>query len=289
MQISSSRYCHQTHLVAVLTLVLMCTVFMHRGNAGDGEATYTIAVLPQRPPVTMHAAWRPLLDRLEKDVGVNLRLKLYESMTEFETSVGKGQADFIFTTPPQVVAARKNQGYIPLVRGSRKIAGLLFVRKDSPIQSVSELQGKEIAFIGSWNVCSILVQQVLYKEQAVLKFKQLYTGSMSNVIKHVLIGKAEAGSVLDTEFENMAPEIRDQLRPLLETKKIFPHPLSVHPRVPKPIQEKLAAAVVQLWEDKEGKVLLQAVKITEPARADYQHDYKNLEDIHPNLILNKVQ
>jgi phosphonate transport system substrate-binding protein len=156
---------------------------------------------------------------------------------------------------------------------------VLFVRNDSPIRTVDDLQSGDIAFNGSWNVCSILVQHVLHKEHPDLKFRQLYTGSMNNVVNHVLLGKAAAGSIIDAEFEAIAPETRRYLRPLLETQKIPPHPFSAHPRVPKAIRDRVAAALLDLRESEEGRALLLETRITNPVRADYERDYSQLEAI----------
>ena len=273
------HHTRKVRLLAELALVLMCALFPSSGNAGNDSPTYTIAVLPQRPPVVMYARWRPLLDRLEKEAGITLKLKLYESTADFQADIAKGTPDFMYSTPPQLVVVRGMQGYIPLVRGSRKLSGVLFVRNDSPIRTVDDLESGEIAFSGSWNICSVLVQNVLHKDHPDLKFKQLYAGSMNNVVNHVLLGKAAAGSVIDVEFENIAPETRTHLRPLLETQKIFPHPLSAHPRVPKSVRDKLASAILALWEDEAGNALLVATRITNPVRADYQRDYRHLENI----------
>lgn len=113
---------------------------------------YVFAVLPQQPPVAMHTLWRPLLDRLEQELGVRLKLKLYGNMTEFEEGAVRGEGDFVFSTPVQLPLFRKRQGYTPLVRGTRYLNGMVFVRKDSPITSVEELAGKEVAFVGARNL-----------------------------------------------------------------------------------------------------------------------------------------
>ena len=94
-----------------------------------------------------------------------------------------------------------------------------------------------------------------------------------------MLGKATAGSVLENQFESMTPEVYKDLRPLLETPKIFAHPISAHPRVPKQLQEKLAVAMLHLWGQDKGKAILQSLSITDPVRSDYHHDYRQLEEI----------
>lgn len=118
--------------------------------AADRE--YILALVPQMPPVAMHTNWTPLLDRLKKDTGLSITLKLYDKMTDFEQELKLGTADFIFANPPQTVMAHKSQGYLPLIRSSHKLSGIIVVRKDSPIKEIKDLEGKQISFVGSKNL-----------------------------------------------------------------------------------------------------------------------------------------
>ncbi len=138
---------------AVIGLVLLLALFSGAQTAsGEQQKQYLFAVLPQRPPVAMHASWRPFLDQLEKQLGVSLKLKLYETMPQFEEEMKRGEADFVFSTPPHVVLAHQSQKYQPLVRGSHTIAGVLFTRKNSAIKTLADLDRQEVAFVGSRNV-----------------------------------------------------------------------------------------------------------------------------------------
>ena len=71
-------------------------------------------------------------------------------MADFERDIVSSEApDFIFTNPMQIVVAHKQQGYIPLVRGSKLVHAVVFVRRDSPARTVDDLSGKRIAFVGA--------------------------------------------------------------------------------------------------------------------------------------------
>ena len=135
-------------------MLMVCLLFLtaYLPVSAAEQTQYLFAVLPQQPPVVMHGLWRPLLDRLETELGVKLKLKLYENMGEYEASILHGDADFIFSTPAQIPMFYKKAGYIPLVRGTRYLTGIVFVRKDSPINTIADLKGQEVAFVGTRNV-----------------------------------------------------------------------------------------------------------------------------------------
>lgn len=263
--------------ICFLTLAWLAGLFVV-APAHSAEQ-YTFAVLPQRPAVAMHVSWRPFLDRLQQELGITFKLKLYETMPQFEEEMKRGEADFVFSTPPHVVLAYQKQQYQPLVRGSREIAGVLFTRKNSEVKDLQDLNNREIAFVGSRNVCSLIVKQVLSQQKVKLNLKQLLAGSSSNVYKSVLLGKSAAGAVLDVDFDSQPSDIKEQLQILIVTPKLAPHPISAHPRVPKRLHKAVREAVIRLDATPDGQKLLQGVQLTTPVRADYTRDYKHLESM----------
>ncbi len=246
---------------------------------GAEQKQYVFAVLPQRPPVTMHTSWRPFLDQLEQETGVRFKLKLYETMNQFEAELKQGVPDFTFSTPYQLMLVHHSQHYRPLVRGSHVLAGTLITRADSPIKELSDLNNKQIAYVGSRNVCSLSLRQTLSKQNIMLNMKEVFVGSSSNVYKMVLLGKTDAGTVLNVDFDAQPADVKAKLRVLLIAPKIAPHPISAHPRVPKQVQQAVADAVLQMAAKPETIPLLKPVQLGKPVPADYDRDYKSLEKL----------
>jgi phosphonate transport system substrate-binding protein len=135
-----------------LAVVTFLTLFFNTGQLFAGQNTYQIAVVPSVPPEITYANWKPFIELLSRETKLQFNLKVYDKMTDFEADVASGSPDLIFASPTQMIMARKKQGYIPLVRSSKQVAGVLFVRKDSPVRSVNDLNGKEIAFVGAKNL-----------------------------------------------------------------------------------------------------------------------------------------
>jgi len=136
----------------LLTVALLLHLFPPGAEAVQ-KSGYELAVVPSFPPVTTYQQWTPLAERLAKETGIGFRLKLYETMGDFELDIVSPEApDFIFANALQAVVAHQEQGYLPLVRGSGHVWVELFVAKDSPCQSVDDLSGKRIAFVGNKNL-----------------------------------------------------------------------------------------------------------------------------------------
>lgn len=249
-----------------------------RATAAQGEP-YTIAVLPGAPPVTMHKRWAPFVEELTRRTGLAFRLKFFEGMAEFERDIWGGEPDFIFASPIQTVVAHQSNGFLPLVRSSRSISIGLFVRKDSTVQTLDDLAGKRISFVGNKNLCSVFIQHLLSQHKTRLSYDKEYLGSTRNVVLHVVLGKTDAGAVFIPELENESEDARAKVRAIVTTPAIAPHPLSAHPRVPAPDREAVAKATLAIGATPEGAELLKTLRLEAPVPADYGRDYQALEAI----------
>ncbi len=267
-------------LLAVLVFGITGTV-----SAGQGNV-YTIAIIPSSSPVTLHKQWTPFVEQITQVTGLEFRLKMYEKMAEFERDIWNGTPDFIFASPIQTVVAHKAKGYAPLVRGGKEIAVMLFVRKDSPIRNIDDLSGKNISFVGNKNLCSVFIQHLLGRHKNKMLFTREYAGSTRNVIINVLLGKSDAGAVFIPELTRESEDTRKQLRAIIVTPEIAPHPLSTHPRVPRTVQRAVQKATLAIAATKDGAELLRTLRMGAPIAADYDRDYRNLEEIDITNLTN---
>ena len=272
----------------VFRSLVLATLFFGRAvlaSAAEG-ASYTLAVIPSAPPVSMHTRWMPFVDRLAKETGLEFRLKHYEKMAEFERDIWRGIPDLIFSSPIQLTVAHRSNGYVPLVRARKPVAVGLFVRRDSAIRNIDDLAGKRISFVGNKNLCSVAMQHLLARQGAKLSFDKEYAGSTRNVIINVLLGKSDAGSVFLPEMDRESNEIRAQLREIVETPEIAAHPLSAHPRVSKAAREAVTKAVLAIAAAADGAKLLKTLNLEAPVAADYARDYRALEEIDIKALTN---
>lgn len=248
------------------------------GIAGSGYLaaagrTYTLAVIPSLPPVALHKAWTPLLRDLSREAGLELELKLYGTFPEFLADCEAGGPDFVYISPNLYFLVHEKQKYLPLVRSSVGISGLVFVRKDSPCQKVRDLQGRTIAFVGPKNVCSVITRYALATGEGDIDYNASFSGSTINVAKSVLLGKVDAGAILDAKQAGQFVESHPDFRVILRTPKIAPHPLAVHARVPRADREAVVRAVFALAATEPGRALLDGVGLGQPTGADFQRDY----------------
>jgi phosphonate transport system substrate-binding protein len=112
-----------------------------------------------------------------------------------------------------------------------------------------------------------------------LKYDTEFQGSTQNVIKNVLLQKADAGVTLNSQLAKEPPDIQSQIRILERTPDIPSHPLSAHPRVPQLIQDSVRDAVLALNATPAGAELLREIWLGAPVAADYQKDFGSFEKV----------
>lgn len=237
---------------------------------------YTFAVIPQGPPETMYRNWKPFIDRLSQDTNLTLKLKLYERMEDFEEDLQDGKVDFAYLNPIQEINAWHASGYIPLVRNKEIIRGIIFVKKNSDIKNLQDLNGKEIALVGSGNVCSIALRNDIQAQT--LDIASRYVGSSSNVYKNVEIDESIAGGTLDVVFEKDIPTLAQEFRTIYTTDSLSSHPIAVHPSVSPNVRSLILDSVMKYSKDKNSQDLLKALGMQDPVMANYQKDYQPLEE-----------
>lgn len=257
----------------------VCLLFATEAVAQAPER-YTFAVVPQYSATELYKDWAPLLQRISRDSGVPLDLKIAASIPKFESEFSKGIPDFAYLNPYHAVMAKRSHGYVPILRDSKPLSGILVVRQDSPYKSASELNGKTIAFPAPNAFGASLFMRALLSESVGIKFDTRYLSTHPNVFRHVIRGEAAAGGSVGAAFNDELPQVREQLRIIYKTPEVSSHPVSVHPRVPESVRRAVAQAFLALAKDDAGRALLKDIRTPQPVEAEYVRDYSPLEKLN---------
>ena len=249
----------------------------HAQPATNATHPLTLAVVPQYTSVQIHKDWTPFIERVSRDSGVALTLKIYQSIPKFEADLVKGVPDFAFMNPYHEVMARRAAGYLPLVRDNTPLTGVLLVRRDSPVRTVKDLAGGKLAFPSPNAFGASLYMRALLTEQEGVKIEPVYVKTHSNVFRQVIVGQTVAGGTVNSALQREPGTVIEQLRVIFETPATAAHPLAAHPRIPEAQRKAVTQAILKLRDDPTAAPLLQAVQMATPVAADYARDYRPLE------------
>jgi len=237
------------------------------------RTTYIVAVTPQISASAIHAEWSPFLAALGHATGIQLQLRAHDSKQAFDLDVAGGIPDLVYLNPQAVAGARQTHGYLPLVRDSTLLTGILLVTQESPIRTLRDLHGHTLIFPWETAFASSVYIRALLHEQEKIDFKTVYAGNHQNVYRQLLLGEATAGASVPNVLAKESAAMRARLRILYTTPGMAPHAFAAHPRVPSVQREQLIQAIFKLGQNAEGNALLNAINIPAPVVADYQRDY----------------
>jgi phosphonate transport system substrate-binding protein len=252
---------------------LACLVWLGMVANTQAADSYSFGVVPQFEQRKLFAIWKPIIDELAKRSGLELNLVATLTVPDFERELAAGKYDFVYANPYHILRESTRQGYIPLVRDSEPLRGILVVRKDSPYRSPVDLAGQTLA-IPSFNAlgASLLLRADL-EQLLKVGMTPLNVKSHSSVYLHVVNGLTAAGGGVEKTLQEQDPAVKDALRVLYTTREMPSHPVAAHPRVPELARKKIQQAFIELGSTEAGRRLLAGVPMAESVPTsirDYQ-------------------
>ncbi|HEX4917033.1 MAG TPA: phosphate/phosphite/phosphonate ABC transporter substrate-binding protein [Limnobacter sp.] len=253
-------------------------LLMTQGNAhAQDKPLLTLMVVPQFPATVIHATWGKLVSRFDN---LQIHMVFAKDIDEFEAKFLRGETDLIYCNPYHMVMARRSQGYMPLIRDTKPLTGILVTPaagQPGHVKSLGELQGKTLLFPSPNAFGASLYMRALLKEDHGIKFNTHYVKTHPNVIRGVVRGEGAAGGMVAATYLSEAEELRNRVSILYETPPAAPHPIAVHPRVSADLQKLVVAQFMsQLRADQPAA---EALQMGDPMLADYKRDYQRLEKL----------
>lgn len=244
--------------------------------AAQAGPEYKFGVVPQFEPRKLSAVWVPILEALEQRTGFKLVMVGSARIPEFEGEFEAGRYDFAYMNPYHSVVAARTQHYEPLVRdGGQALFGILVTAKDGPINAIADLAGQRIAFPAPNALGASLLMRADLERQHKIAFSPVWAQTHTSAYLNAALGKAAAAGGVMATLQQQPPGVRDKLKIIYETRRVAPHPVMAHPRVPAADREKLRQAFLDLGASPAGQALLAKVPIQQVVAASAS-DYKEI-------------
>src|SRR4029079_1154197 len=174
-------------------LLMAAAGALHSPGAAAQQA-HSFYVLHQRTVSLTAQYWNPILTYVGRKSGVPLELKLAKTAQEGHHNAEAGAYAFLYTNhffPPE----RDPLGYKVIARPAGPgIRSQIVVPVDSPIQSLQDLKGKEVAFVsrdgftGYWLPFDALLR-------AKVDVRVVFTGNQEASSGHLSVNKIAAPDV----------------------------------------------------------------------------------------------
>ncbi len=242
-------------LAIAATLAVWALASTARG--ADAEPPYLFNVLNHRSVALTAQYWNPILLYVSRKSGVPLELRLNRTSRENTAIAETGVYHFLYTnhffTPE-----RDRLGFKVIARPAGPgIRAQIVVNKESPIQSLRDLEGKEVAFptpdgfTGYWLPMDALLRSKV-------NVKSVFSGNQEASFSQVRIDKVSAAGVNSVALETYARRENYEYRVLWTSELYGDLCIMANPKVPADRIAAVRSVLIDMVRDPEGRKVLEA-------------------------------
>ena len=263
------------------------------------KATLLIGLIPEQNIFKQLERYEPLANYLSRHIGIDITLKVLTRYGNIIDNFVSSGLDAAFFGSFTYALAHKRLGVKVIARpvddfGLSTYHGLIFVRKDSGIKNIKDMEGKRFAFVDKATTAGYLLPLVYFIENGITDYKTYFketyfTGTHEDAIYDVMNLRADIGAAKNTMFYRLSADdkrITDELVILKESPDVPENGLAVRKDLDNDIKNKLKQALLDMHHDPEGINILKnfgAKEFIETTDNDYENVYKYAEKIRLNL------
>lgn len=179
-------------------------------------------MVPYLPALTLIERYAPLARHLEATLGRAVVVVSAPDIHSFLQRALAGEYEFVVSGPGpgrHLQLARQCQ---VLAVSERRVQAVLLVPETSPLRSLQDLAGREIAAPERFTAIAQLGEAMLRRAGLAngRDYRFRPSGSFANVVAAVAVGDAAAGFTAASTWEQLAPERRRLLRELARSEPL---------------------------------------------------------------------
>jgi len=254
----------------VIAAGLLASSMLATQSFADTEAdtdALVFGVLPEGMNYTMQAQWKLLIEQVSVESGHKIRFEPAEDLEDFQLKLSRGAYDFALLNAQMYTQAHEAAGYQAFAKESGHTdKGVIVVRRDSPIQTLADLEHQSLAMSDPRHFTSTVLTKAQLNSKGI-QVNEEYVETDSSVYRAVVHGDAIAGAGEINTLNNINPNAHSKLRIIWSSKQYSSNAFAVHPRVKPEQLQHIQQALLELNSDAKGKRLLSKVKFKGIAQA----------------------
>lgn len=189
---------------------------------------YILGIHPLHNPKRLHKIFGPVANYLSANIpGVSFTLEASRNYAAFDEKLYSGKFHFALPNPYQTVNALKH-GYqvFGKMADDENFRGIILVRKDSGIKTVSDLKGQAVSFPAPTALAATMMPQYYLQTHGLDVMKDIkinYVGSQESSIMNVMLGDTKAGATWPPPWQALSkerPELAEQLEVMWQTSHL---------------------------------------------------------------------
>ena len=221
-----------------------------------------------------------LADRLE-GVGVKKgTVKIAPDLETMQTWLASGEVDLYFDSPYPVMVVSRDTGASPILRrwkkGVAEYNSIVFVRSDSGIETLADLQGKQIALENNFSTSGYMLPLAYLYDAGLTPVEQasensslqanevgfVFSEDEDNTVELILTNKVDAGAVDSDTFAELPDDVRSVINVILETEFVARHIVLASSELPAEQTTAIKDLLLAIDQSPEGKAVLESFEKT---------------------------
>jgi phosphonate transport system substrate-binding protein len=275
-------------LLFLLPLINGCseTKEMPSEEPASNQEKFFLGLLPEHDLFTQVQRYDPFVGYVSKRAGVDVELRVLSRYGNLINNFADRQLDAAFLGSLSGALAIEKIGVEPLVRpewvdGSSTYHGLIFIRKDSGINSVAAMKGKRFVFVDKATTAGWLLPLHFFKQLGMDDFRTwfaetYFSGTHEDAIYDVLDGKADIGAAKNTVFNRLAEKdgrLLKDLQILATSPDVPSSTMAVRKGLDPSLKKRLVTIFLQMDQNEEGREILRnfgATRFIVTTEKDYE-------------------
>ncbi|MEO1096026.1 MAG: phosphate/phosphite/phosphonate ABC transporter substrate-binding protein [Cyanobacteria bacterium J06638_28] len=235
-------------------------------------------------PTKKVAEYTPLADYLAShltDTGIkSVTVKIAPDLDTMQSWIAEGEVDLYFDSPYPAMIVSTNTGAEPLLRrwkkGIAEYSSLIFVLRESEIQTIEDLVGQRIALESDFSTSGYMLPRVSLQTAGLDLIEQsshegsvganevafVFSADEGNTVELVISGKTDAGAIDSGTFADLPDEIRDSMKVIFESETVARHIVLASPELPTEQVEAVKTQLLAMDASPEGNTALASFENT---------------------------
>lgn len=234
------------------------------------QQSIPFAVHPLHNPAKLSKAYQPLVDHLNRHLpGAMIELEASRDYATFEGKISSREPALILPNPWQTLQSMKNGYHVIATAGDpEEFRGIFITRRDSGIESPSDLIGKTVSYPSPTALAACIMPQFYLHQHGIninRQVKNIYVGSQESSIMNAYLGHSAVAATWPIPwraFQKEYPEEAAKLKILWSTPHLINNSMMVRDDLPEQLRTGITALLLNLHNSGEGKDILSGLEIS---------------------------
>jgi phosphonate transport system substrate-binding protein len=237
-------------LAASLWTVAALAGHLPTARAGEPAATkfdaYRLGVFPYVPVPAVDRIFGPVAAQFAEALGRPVHLKTRSTFEGFAEELREETYELVLVHPFFYVEARDQHHYLPLARLDEPLTGMIMVREDDPIETLTDLKGRTIGLPPALAAVSELAKASLLDAGLVpgIDVALEHYRSKPACLQAAAAGRVAACGLPRFALSQIDPNNELKLRLMYETPPISNFVFAAHARMPEADRVKIRESIL---------------------------------------------